>query len=89
MRFPWRALSLKQCPSKMTMSPKQSGLKGHRFLCSHHEEDYATNDLDKAKSMAYHYREILKLLGEDPNRKGLLKTPMRAAKAMQFYKFRD
>lgn len=34
--------------------------------------------------MAEHYREILKLLGEDPEREGLLKTPTRIAKAMQF-----
>jgi GTP cyclohydrolase I len=30
------------------------------------------------------YREILSLLGENPNREGLLKTPERMAKAMQF-----
>ena len=30
-----------------------------------------------------HYKEILTLLGEDPNREGLEKTPMRVAKAMQ------
>ncbi len=29
-----------------------------------------------------HYREILRLIGEDPNREGLLKTPERAAKAL-------
>ena len=33
--------------------------------------------------LAKHYEEILKLLGEDPEREGLLKTPMRVAKAMQ------
>ncbi|HLO90355.1 MAG TPA: GTP cyclohydrolase I FolE [Lentimicrobium sp.] len=31
-----------------------------------------------------HYKEILKLIGEDPNREGLLRTPERVAKAMQF-----
>ena len=34
-------------------------------------------------ALADHYREILTLLGEDPGREGLLKTPMRVAKAMQ------
>ena len=33
--------------------------------------------------LATHYKEILKLLGEDPEREGLQKTPMRVAKAMQ------
>lgn len=32
--------------------------------------------------IAGHYREILKLIGEDPEREGLLKTPERAAKAL-------
>ena len=32
--------------------------------------------------IAQHYREILKLIGEDPEREGLLKTPHRAAKAI-------
>lgn len=31
------------------------------------------------------YREIIKLIGEDPNREGVLETPKRAAKAMQFF----
>jgi GTP cyclohydrolase I len=30
-----------------------------------------------------HYKSILQLLGEDPNRDGLIKTPERVAKAMQ------
>ena len=32
--------------------------------------------------IAGHYREILKLIGENPDREGLLKTPERAAKAL-------
>ncbi len=38
------------------------------------------NGLD---DLAAHYKEILTLLGEDPTREGLQKTPMRVAKAMQ------
>ena len=34
--------------------------------------------------LAEHYRQILELLGEDPEREGLQKTPERIAKAMQF-----
>lgn len=33
--------------------------------------------------LATHYKSILTLLGEDPQREGLEKTPMRVAKAMQ------
>ena len=36
------------------------------------------------QELAGHYREILRLLGEDPQREGLLKTPLRVARAMQF-----
>ena len=35
------------------------------------------------EELADHYEKILSLLGEDPNREGLEKTPMRVAKAMQ------
>ena len=35
------------------------------------------------EELADHYKEVLKLLGEDPEREGLQKTPMRVAKAMQ------
>lgn len=38
---------------------------------------------DGLEDLAAHYKEILKLLGENPEREGLLKTPMRVAKAMQ------
>ncbi len=36
------------------------------------------------KSIAYHMREIVKLVGEDPEREGLRKTPERFEKALKF-----
>ena len=45
------------------------------------EENY---DAETTEKIAAHVKEILKLLGEDTEREGLLKTPERVAKAMQF-----
>ena len=45
------------------------------------EDRYDEQTLEK---LAYHYSEVLKLLGEDPEREGLIKTPERVAKAMSF-----
>ena len=45
------------------------------------EEKY---DAETTEKITAHVREILKLLGEDTEREGLLKTPERVAKAMQF-----
>lgn len=36
------------------------------------------------KSLSSNYKEVIVNLGEDPSREGLLKTPERVAKAMQF-----
>jgi len=43
-----------------------------------------TWDDEKIQKLAEHYKEILKLLGEDPEREGLVDTPLRVAKSMQF-----
>ena len=42
-------------------------------------------DQEKIEKLKGHYTEILKLIGEDPNREGLLSTPERVAKAMQYF----
>ena len=41
-------------------------------------------DTDNTEKIAARYSEILGFLGEDPNREGLLKTPERVAKALQY-----
>ena len=41
-------------------------------------------DENVTAEIAVHYREILRLLGEDVEREGLVKTPERVAKALQF-----
>ena len=59
---------------KFSLNSKDNG--GYSKVEVYHEEN--------TMKMAGHYREILKLLGEDPEREGLLKSPVRIAKAMQF-----
>ena len=46
---------------------------------------YPENEIfrEGLEELTEHYRQILQLLGEDPTREGLEKTPLRVAKAMQ------
>lgn len=55
---------------------KQKDLLGYEKI-----EKYSPDNLDK---LEYHYREILKLVGENSDREGLVRTPHRVAKSMQF-----
>lgn len=41
-------------------------------------------DRERTEKLSHHYKEIIKLLGEDTEREGLLQTPLRVAKAIQF-----
>ena len=56
-------------------------VKNHFNLSSF--TSYKTNTL-KSNTLENNYRQILKELGENPDREGLLKTPERVAKAMKF-----
>ncbi|HYG67311.1 MAG TPA: GTP cyclohydrolase I FolE [Anaeromyxobacteraceae bacterium] len=50
-------------------------------------EHYERRDVyreEKTARLAEHYRDVLRLLGEDPAREGLAKTPERVGKALQF-----
>jgi GTP cyclohydrolase I len=48
--------------------------------------DFITEDQanERINQIASHVGEILKLIGEDPQREGLVKTPVRAAKALWY-----
>ena len=59
------------------MSPKNSLSADQLTYVSQGEQT-------REEALRYHYQEILQLLGEDPEREGLVKTPERVAKAMRF-----
>ncbi|HRR62342.1 MAG TPA: GTP cyclohydrolase I FolE [Paludibacteraceae bacterium] len=42
-------------------------------------------DKKKTNEIAQHYKNIISLLGENPERPGLVQTPERVARAMQFF----
>lgn len=52
------------------------------FTVNYKREDIYNQE--RIDELMIHYREILRLLGEDPEREGLIKTPERVAKAMSF-----
>ncbi|WP_320112025.1 GTP cyclohydrolase I FolE [Draconibacterium orientale] len=56
-------------------------------LKNNNSNGYLRTDLyneEATEQLSEHYKEILQIVGEDPSREGLDKTPERVAKAMQF-----
>ncbi len=55
---------------------------------SYQEDDFPEGatpvERDAISEIASHYEAILKLVGDDPSREGLRKTPMRAARALWY-----
>lgn len=56
----------------------------HKGLCKEEKDCDCSANADRLSQMEKSYKNILTELGEDVNREGLLRTPLRAAKAMQF-----
>lgn len=58
-----------------------------RMVIENKMDDYEKVDVyndDKIKKISTHYTDILGLIGEDPKREGLEKTPERVAKSLQY-----
>lgn len=56
----------------------------HNDLCREEKDSKDAADANKLSAVEKAYTTILSELGEDVDREGLLRTPLRAAKAMQF-----
>lgn len=57
------------------------------FTLNNHEGNYQRIEKynnEVTDQLSAHYKDILTILGENPQREGLEKTPLRVAKAMQF-----
>ena len=61
---------------QLNQTPEGNGLDGYSKIDRYNQE--------KIDRIAGHYGDILSQLGEDPSREGLVKTPERVAKALQF-----
>ena len=52
------------------------------------QRDYSSKSSERSEQIdqiAHHYEQILKLIGENTEREGIIKTPKRAAEALAFF----
>nr|XP_046251507.1 GTP cyclohydrolase 1 isoform X2 [Scatophagus argus] len=75
------AVSQPPCAASASHRPPSSVMESWR---EEHTRSLEDNEMN-LPSLAAAYTTILRGLGEDPQRQGLLKTPRRAATAMQFF----
>ncbi|XP_017461517.1 PREDICTED: GTP cyclohydrolase 1-like, partial [Rhagoletis zephyria] len=75
-------------PSSSSSSTRMSAIFGNRLDSEEYDEYMNRGNENREETVALlteHYYNILKDIGEDPGRQGLLKTPERAAKAFRYY----
>ena len=78
---------LKTFLTKDRKQPKVRNRKVEHYRTDNIFMGYVSEDIydkDATEQIAVHVKEILRLLGENPEREGLLKTPERVAKSLQF-----
>ena len=74
--------------SNSSSSTRMSAIFGNRLDSEEYDEYMNRGNENREETVALlteHYYNILKDIGEDPGRQGLLKTPERAAKAFRYY----
>lgn len=75
-----KSVKAKQAPAKAQRATNGNGMQepmdGYQRIDSFEPES--------TSRISAHYGDILKTLGENPKREGLLQTPMRVAKSLQF-----
>lgn len=81
-------LAVLQAKHQIIRNGKMSAVFGNRLDSEEYDEYMNKGNEDREETVSLlteHYYNILKDIGEDPGRQGLLKTPERAAKAFRYY----